>query len=155
MTRDQVVLLLQLAQAYDSRNLDGVMVAAWSDAAQRCGWTAESAGEAVRRHYATSTERIMPGHVTALVRAASPAPAFAPRLVRALPAAPPPSEERIAEIRESFGVGRRTQEPRNRPQARRWRTPEGERGAEGGPEPVRAFGGDLGAMLRQRRGGSQ
>lgn len=68
-TRDDIVSLLEAVQAYDSRHVDDEMTDAWLLAATISKWTPQSAAIAVARHYAASTDRIMPGHVTALIRA--------------------------------------------------------------------------------------
>ncbi|MGV9668059.1 hypothetical protein [Nocardia niigatensis] len=144
--RDAVISLLQLAQAYDCRNIDGLMVDAWLDSARRARWTAEGAADAIRAHYAESTDRIMPGHVTARLKAARKAPGYAPEYRPELPAAPPASEEQRAKARALFVAGERTQGPRNR-FARRRRFENVSDTPELGPDPVRAFSSDLGGIL--------
>lgn len=155
MTRDEVLGLLQVAQSYDSRNIDGLMAQAWQDAANRCGWTVDAAVEAIRRHYATETARIMPGHVTALVRAARPV-GNAPQYRRALAPAPPASAEtRDRHYRALFGESRRTQSRETGGHIRRSRAFGASPVSPDGPEPQRAFQGDsvrlLGAL---RKGGA-
>lgn len=87
MTRDEVVELLQIAAAYDRRTIGQADVIAWEDAAERGRWTAQDAQEAVRRHYATSTAYLMPGHVTEALRAKRTMPEAAADQRRALPRA--------------------------------------------------------------------
>lgn len=70
MNRDQIIDLLKCASAYDNRKPDHASVLAWEEAAKRGGWNFERALDAIHHHYANSTERIMPGHVTAHHRAA-------------------------------------------------------------------------------------
>lgn len=148
--RDTVVALLQLAQSYDSRNIDGLMVDSWLDAARRARWTPDEAAEAIRAHYAEQTERLMPGHVTARIRSAARAPGYAPEYRPELPAAPPASEKARAAARALFESATRTHEPR-KPLSRRRRVVDGSDGAMSGPNPVRAFSGDLDGILRQLR----
>lgn len=121
MTPDEVLILLQVAQSYDSRNIDRLMQSARLNAATRIGWKRDDALQAIREHYAVSTERIMPAHVTALIRAARPVP-FAPKFQPALTVAPPASEEARSAARALFASKARTQEPRNRPLRRHRRT---------------------------------
>ncbi|WP_067565933.1 hypothetical protein [Nocardia acidivorans] len=148
--RDTVVALLQLAQSYDSRNIDALMVDSWLDAARRSRWTPDAAAEAIRDHYAEKTDRIMPGHITARIRSAAKAPGYAPEWRPELPASPPASEEGRAAARALFASSARTQEPR-KPLTRRRRSVDESDGAEAGPDPVRAFSGDLGSVLRRPR----
>ncbi|MBH0778780.1 hypothetical protein [Nocardia bovistercoris] len=150
MTPDEVLILLQVAQSYDSRNIDRLMQSAWLDAATRMRWQRDAALEAVRSHYATSTERIMPAHVTGLIRAARPV-AFAPQYRSALTSAPPASPEGRSAARALFASGRRTQEPRIGGLRRRRRTEPLPDGVEVGPEPQRAFVGDLCQVLDAKR----
>lgn len=77
MNHDEVIELLQVIQSYDNRSTSPLTIATWHEAAQRGRWTRAAALEAVHEHYATSTDWLMPGHVTTMVRAAmrQPAPA--------------------------------------------------------------------------------
>lgn len=61
--------LLALAMAYDNRKPGDAAVAAWMDAAERGRWTWESASEAIKAHYAASTQFVMPAHITERVKA--------------------------------------------------------------------------------------
>jgi hypothetical protein len=56
--------------AYDNRKPGESTVAAWQEAAERSRWTFDEAREAIYQHYANSTEFLMPGHITAAIRAA-------------------------------------------------------------------------------------
>ncbi|MBX9150037.1 hypothetical protein [Rhodococcus qingshengii] len=69
---DEINKILQLCQSYDMRNIDGIMQNSWFRAAQIAHWDRDQAAEAVRIHFATSTERIMPGHVTAIIKTFKP-----------------------------------------------------------------------------------
>ncbi|WP_157187657.1 hypothetical protein [Nocardia vinacea] len=89
----------------------------------------------------------MPAHVTALIRLARPVP-FAAKFQPALTVAPPASEEARSAAKALFASKARTQEPRNRPLRRRSRPePLLDGGPKVGPEPQRAFTGDLGRVL--------
>lgn len=154
MSPDEVLTLLQVAQSYDSRNIDRLMQLAWLDAARRQRWALDAAEHAIRAHYAESTERIMPGHITARVRAMRPVP-FAPNYRRAIAAAPVASPEGRAAARalftptNTFGSNSRTRDLRKR-RLRHERVPD----TDGfGSPPARAFtgalGGVLGALRRQ------
>lgn len=68
MTRDQIIELLQIVQAYDGRDVDKITAAAWAQAAQRQGWTFEESADAVHHHYSQETSWLMPGHVTRIIR---------------------------------------------------------------------------------------
>ncbi|WP_327110765.1 hypothetical protein OHB12_23665 [Nocardia sp. NBC_01730] len=146
MTPDEIPVLLQVAQSYDSRNIERLMQSAWLDAAQRANWNREEALIAVRAHYAESTERIMPGHVTARIRAARPAPGYAPMYQPAIAAAPPATEDQRAAARALFESNDRTHEPR-KPATRRRRGVEPSTMRETAAESVRAFTADLGRIL--------
>lgn len=69
---DEINKILQLCQSYDMRNIDGIMKNSWLHAAQIARWDRDQAAEAVRIHFSTSTERIMPGHVTAIIKTFKP-----------------------------------------------------------------------------------
>lgn len=64
MNRNEIVDLLSIVTVYDGRTIGEADVAAWGDAAQRGRWTFEQAQDAVKAHYAESTQWLMPGHVT-------------------------------------------------------------------------------------------
>lgn len=102
MTHDEIVTMLQIMSAYDSRKIDGPSIAAWKEAAARARWDSRDALNAIHEHYAKSTAWLMPGHVTESIRAAKRHPAPANEVL-ALPKAPPASAERratlMAEIR--------------------------------------------------------
>ncbi|MBF6358095.1 hypothetical protein IU449_26730 [Nocardia higoensis] len=68
MTRDEVVALLTIANIYDDRKPSETLVIAWSEAAQRAHWTFHTAKEAIHNHYAETSDRIMPGHITERIR---------------------------------------------------------------------------------------
>ncbi|MFC9874826.1 hypothetical protein [Nocardia salmonicida] len=142
MSPDEVLTLLQVAQSYDSRNIDRLMQLAWVDAAQRQRWTRDGAVQAIRAHYAESTDRIMPGHITARIRTQRAMP-FAPTYRRALTAAPPASPEQRAAARALFAPKARTRDLRKR-RLRHERVPDG---TEFGAPPAHAFTGALGGIL--------
>jgi hypothetical protein len=98
MNRDEVIELLQAIQIYDSRKFDALVVAAWSESAQRARWTLREALEAVHEHFAnTAGVYLMPGHVTERVRAARRHPAPVAEL-RALDPPPPAGPDHRAEV---------------------------------------------------------
>ncbi|WP_280273422.1 hypothetical protein [Nocardia wallacei] len=150
MTPDDVLVLLQVAQSYDNRNIDRIMQSSWLDAAHRARWDRDAALTAIRAHYAESTDWIMPGHVTARIKAAAKAPGYAPEYRPALAAAPPATAEQRAAARSLFAPKDRTHEPR-KVGLRRRRVVEPSTTPEAGAEPVRAFSGDLGRMLDRLR----
>ncbi|KZL33167.1 MULTISPECIES: hypothetical protein [Rhodococcus] len=69
---DDITTLLQMCQSYDNRYIDGIMENSWHHAADIARWDMDQAEEAIRIHFATSTERIMPGHVTAIIKTFKP-----------------------------------------------------------------------------------
>ncbi|MFI5783187.1 hypothetical protein [Nocardia sp. NPDC051570] len=146
--RDTVVALLQLAQSYDSRHIDSLMVDSWLDAAHRARWTPEAAAAAIRAHYAEQTERIMPGHVTARIRSAAKAPGYAPEYRPEVSAEPPASKEGREAARALFAASIRTHETRT-PALQPRRVSEPSLTSVVGEEPVRAFSSDLGGILNQ------
>lgn len=95
LTRDQVVSLLQVAQAYDNRNLGTANVHAWHDAADRGRWGFEEAVNAIKAHYAESSEYLLPAHVTARIRWKQQEPPRAAEAIGELPAASPAQPERV------------------------------------------------------------
>lgn len=102
MTHDEIVEILQIMSAYDSRKIDGPSIAAWKEAAVRARWDSRDALNAIHEHYARSTSWLMPGHVTESIRASKRHPAPASEVLE-LASAPPASAEKraalMAEIR--------------------------------------------------------
>lgn len=94
MNHDEVIELLQVIQSYDNRSTSQLTIATWHEAAQRGRWTRAAALEAVHEHYATSTDWLMPGHVTTMVRAAMRQPAPAAEVTAQLCKAPASEEVR-------------------------------------------------------------
>lgn len=70
--RDDIVRLLKGAQTYDNRIIDDEMTDAWGLAARLARWSAAEAAFAIAVHYAENTDRIMPGHVTRIIRSRRP-----------------------------------------------------------------------------------
>jgi hypothetical protein len=97
MSEDQVVELVQIIATYDSRKIDGVTLGAWREASLRAQWDFRAACNAVHEHYAHVTQWLMPGHVTELIRATRRQPAPVAEVL-GLPAGPPASAERRAEL---------------------------------------------------------
>lgn len=99
MTRDEIISLLELAQATDNRNIDDAMVAVWLDAAHIARWTTAEAVDAMRHHYALETEWVRQGHITKWIknRRRQPAPATP---AAALPAPTSTAAHRARMLRE-------------------------------------------------------
>lgn len=101
MTRDEIIDLLSVVTAYDNRNPSTAMISAWHTAAEVAHWTLGEAYDAVNAHYATSTEFLMPGHVTQRIRAHRPPAAVAePGGPGAIEATQPASEETRRRVME-------------------------------------------------------
>lgn len=102
MTSEEIIDLLTAAAAYDRRTVGEGDVHAWHEVAGRAGWTFHAALVALHQHFATSTDWLMPGHITTLVRAERRQPArFNRRALRGgpLPAAHETREAAMQEIR--------------------------------------------------------
>lgn len=98
MNETEIRHLLASVMAYDNRKPGQAAVLAWSEAAARARWTFTEALEAVHRHYAESTDFLMPGHITKLIRVKRRE--ASERL--ALPPSNPASDEAIAAAKELF-----------------------------------------------------
>jgi hypothetical protein len=72
MSSMEIMGLLSVISSYDARTTGPSEVASWSEAARRARWTYAEAVEAVHQHFAFDTKNswLMPGTVTAAVRAA-------------------------------------------------------------------------------------
>jgi hypothetical protein len=103
LTQDQIVSLLQVAAAYDNRNIGSANVHAWHDAADRERWVFDDAVAAIKAHYAESTTYLLPAHVTQRIRGKRQQPA-PPAAVAALPAGPPAAPERIQGLIEQVAA---------------------------------------------------
>ncbi|MCZ4557934.1 hypothetical protein O4215_20445 [Rhodococcus maanshanensis] len=133
MTRDEILTLLQHAQAYDARHIDDIMRGAWHDAAVRARWNRDDALTAVREHYSRSTDRIQPGNVTTWIRAQRSGPARAGEVLAALGTRPASAEHRAA-IRAELDA--KIPRPTKKGSARR-RPPRETSPTQGaGPDPV-------------------
>lgn len=93
MDEAQVKALLGVATAYDNRKAGQVATLAWMEAARRGRWTFEAAVEAIHDHYATSTAFLMPGHITAAIRAQMRQPMSSRQAIAELEAASPAAKE--------------------------------------------------------------
>jgi len=102
VNEQQVRAVLATAMAYDNRRPGEANIAAWMEAADRGRWSFEAAVEAVHQHYATSTEFLMPAHVTKLVRSAMRQPGPVSEAVAHLEGARPASEETRAKAMEEI-----------------------------------------------------
>ncbi|MBN9108596.1 MAG: hypothetical protein J0I34_07415 [Pseudonocardia sp.] len=69
MDSQQVRQLLAVVIAYDNRKLADANILAWTEAARRGRWTLAEAVDAVHEHYASQSVWLMPGHVSATIRA--------------------------------------------------------------------------------------
>lgn len=97
MTETEVRALLVAAMAYDNRKPGDATVMAWLEAATRARWTFQAALDALHAHYAESGDWVMPGHITARIRASRSEPAPA-REALELPAGPPAQPERVRAV---------------------------------------------------------
>jgi len=70
MNQNEIVDLLTAVSAYDNRKPNAASVLAWGKAAELGRWTLPEALDAVHWHFASSTEYLMPAHITALVKSA-------------------------------------------------------------------------------------
>lgn len=77
LSKREVASLLALAATFDRRRgtVGEVDVEAWAAAAHVGRWTFDSAVEAVKAHYAESTENLMPAHITQRLRGEQRQPA--------------------------------------------------------------------------------
>lgn len=96
MTRDEIIELLQLIHDYDSRKIDGILIAAYGESARRANWNLRDATEAVHDYYANTSDKpwIMPGDITERIRAARRHPAPIDELRALNPPAPASAETR-------------------------------------------------------------
>ena len=69
MTEEEVRKLLAICVAYDNRRPSEANIAAWAEASRRAHWDFDAACDAIHQHYATSTDFLMPGHVTKTLEA--------------------------------------------------------------------------------------
>lgn len=69
MSDDQVRDLLAVIAGYDRRPLDGPTLNAWTVASRRARWVYAEAVEAVRAHFDSSRDMLLPAMVTERVRA--------------------------------------------------------------------------------------
>lgn len=90
----EILDLLSVIQMYDGRTVGQSDVHVWADAAERGRWRYVQAREAVKAHYAESTEWLQPGHVTQRIRSQRADPP------RSLPEAtgPPADREHIDRV---------------------------------------------------------
>lgn len=114
MTEQEIRALLVAAMAYDNRKPGDANVAAWTEAAKRGRWTFKAALDAIHEHYATSTAFLMPGHITAAIRARMRQPVPFAELEAAQPASKETQERFSALIRERFALPTRMRERKER-----------------------------------------
>jgi hypothetical protein len=106
MNQAEVQALLAIAVAYDNRKPGEATIAAWMEAAERGRWTFPAAMEAIHEHYATSTAFLMPGHITAAMRAQMRQPAPYAEIEASEPASEETRSRFAALIRDRFSVPR-------------------------------------------------
>lgn len=97
MTEREIRAVYAVAMAYDNRRLSEANITAWWEQARRNRWTFDEAREAVHEHFATSTDFLMPAHITAIIRNRRSKPESA-AAVRELPATPLADPERIGRL---------------------------------------------------------
>jgi len=68
MTENEIKQLYAAAMAYDNRKLSNAGITAWWEQAERNRWGFHEALEAIHTHHSESTEYLMPGHITAIIR---------------------------------------------------------------------------------------
>lgn len=68
MTENEIKQLYAAAMAYDNRKLSNAGITAWWEQADRNHWGFHAALEAIHVHHAESTEYLMPGHITAIIK---------------------------------------------------------------------------------------
>lgn len=96
LTIDQVKALWAVAMSYDNRKLPGdANLSAWSEASSRGRWTFPAAVNAIHEHYSQTTDFLMPGHITQLIRSDMRQP---PPLREALDGRDPTGQARVAAI---------------------------------------------------------
>lgn len=94
LTEREIRALLAITMAYDNRRASDAAVLAWGEVADRARWTFDEAKEAIHTHYASSTEFLMPAHITAEIRRARDTRSLPPKFDRAaIEPASPASEE--------------------------------------------------------------
>lgn len=108
MTEDEVRALLAVAMAYDNRKPGEANIAAWLEAANRGRWTFDGALEAIHQHYATSTDFLMPAHVSAAFRAKARQPTPFAELEASAPASKAHAERMSTLIRDTFAMPKAT-----------------------------------------------
>jgi hypothetical protein len=68
LTRAQAARLVTLAAAWDNREVGEAAAIAWCDSGNRARWTYAEAVEAIKDHYAATSDWIMPSHITTRIR---------------------------------------------------------------------------------------
>lgn len=96
MNNGEILDLLSVIQMYDGRTVGESDVRVWADASERGRWAYAQAQEAVKAHYAESTDWIQPGHVTQRIRTQRANPPRSNALPQAT--APPADPEHIRRV---------------------------------------------------------
>jgi hypothetical protein len=94
--------------AYDNRKPGEANIAAWTEAAARGRWSFEAALEAIHTHYVTSTDFLMPAHITMALRAKARQPTPFAELEASQPASVEHAERMSALIRDTFAMPKPT-----------------------------------------------
>ncbi len=68
ITRAQAVRLITFAAAYDNREVGQAAAIAWCDSGNRARWTYTEAVEAIKEHYAATSDWVMPAHITTRIK---------------------------------------------------------------------------------------
>jgi hypothetical protein len=71
MTEVEAGQLLQICAAYDQRTVGRTDITAWWHTAVAGNWDLDYARRAVIEHYAEQTDRVMPAHITRIIRSRS------------------------------------------------------------------------------------
>jgi hypothetical protein len=109
MTEVEIKRVLAAVVAYDNRKPSNANITAWLEASDRGRWTFNEALEAVHQHYTTSTDFLMPGHVTAIIKANRRQPEHHVPALEAAKAAPERIQGLIDEVARRLGWQRTVQ----------------------------------------------
>lgn len=114
ITEQEIRAIYAVAMAYDNRKLSEANITAWWEQANRNRWTLDEAREAIHEHHRTSTDFLMPAHITNIIRGHRRQPEPVAE-ARQLPSAPPADPERIGrllgQLSAKLGWSRRPQDP--------------------------------------------
>lgn len=109
LSETEIKHLIALAGVYDQRRPPAdptaarMVIRSWQDASDRGRWTYTAAAEAIKAHYAETTDYLMPGHITALLRDRRRQPPSLAETRAALPPADPASAAQVAAVVAEVG----------------------------------------------------